>query len=233
MNEYILDLRDKEKESLEDEMKQAETMAEKRDKQAKAYIAKEKKDNLSLISSQESLKNAKENSLKDTYDLQSQILQDTLTGEWKGLAEYGKIITQQIQMEYAATAAKAGIGSLWHFALGLGDLAAAMMGDPNAGAAATTEFETAGQMAAIAATAGATSFIAGAAGRGMGGGGATETTSETVSSATIQQKAIKESLTQEKRVYISEADYFKSVRNGLNPALQKVLENGGSFYVKP
>lgn len=156
------------------------------------------------------------------------LLNDWIMGEWKGLEEYSRILTYQLQQELASMAQRNAIKALEQTAIGLAFLAVGNA--PQASLA----FKSATAFATTAVTAGAGSFAVGSANRALGGkpNQNKEDTSKAVSRTTEEKKVIENKTEQQEFIVISKNDYQKYVRSTLLPEIQKALDAGKTLRVK-
>lgn len=161
-------------------------------------------------------------------DTTGMLLNDWIMGEWKGLDEYGRILTEKIQMDLASMAQTNAIKALEQTAIGLAFLATGN------GAGATLAFQSATAYATTAVLAGAGSFAVGSVNRSLGGKSnqEKEEKSKAVSRTTEEKKSIEGKTEQQEMLIISKNDYQKYVRNTLLPEIQKALDNGKTLKVK-
>lgn len=161
-------------------------------------------------------------------DTSGMLLEDWIMGEWKGLDEYGRILTFQLQQELASMAQRNAVKALEQTAIGLAFLAVG--NSPQA----TLAFQSATAFATTAVVAGAGSFAVGSINRSLGGkpNQNKEDTSKAISRTSEEKKIVENKVEQQELVIISKNDYQKYVRNTLLPEIQKALDNGKTLKIK-
>lgn len=217
----VLDDIDKRTEERDKKIKKIEDTKAKQEKEKRDA---EKKDIVKKSENEILIDNLRLNSKKELYDTSETMMQDWITGQWAGLDEYAKILTEDLQMQSAKIAAEAGLKAVLFTAEGF---AAAALGQEKRSISA---FAAAGEFALTAAIAGTTSFALGSISRSVGGN--ENNTEEETTTSNITEKIVESSTKKEaETIYITNNDYVKLVRNNQFPAIQKVLDSGKKLQV--
>lgn len=206
--------RDKKIKKIEDT--KAKQEKEKRDAEKKDIVKKSENEIL--------MDKLRLNSKKELYDTSETMMQDWITGQWKGLDEYAKILTEDLQMQSAKIAAEAGLKAVLFTAEGF---AAMALGQEEKSIAA---FAAAADFATTAAIAGTASFALGSISRSVGGNESNQT--EETGTTTVKEQIVESSTKKEaETVYITNNDFNKYYRYTGFPALNKVLGSGKKLQV--